>query len=58
MSDAAAANGAALPGVVVEAICGGVFVVLQREVATGRAEVLPELLPEIAFIALTPLGVA
>jgi AcrR family transcriptional regulator len=49
--------GALLPDVVVEAIAGGIYVVLQREVAEGRTETLPELLPEITFIALSPFGV-
>jgi AcrR family transcriptional regulator len=47
-----------LPDVVVAAIAGGIYAVLQREVAEGRAEALPELLPEIAFIALAPFGAA
>jgi AcrR family transcriptional regulator len=46
-----------LPDVVVEATAGGIYTVLQREVAEGRTEALPELLPEISFIALAPFGV-
>ncbi len=45
-----------LPDVVVEAITDGIYVVLQREVAEGRARALRELLPDIAFIALVPFG--
>jgi AcrR family transcriptional regulator len=46
--------GPPLPEIVVEAICGGIFVVIQHEIAQGRTETLPELLPEITFIALAP----
>ncbi len=49
--------GARPPDVVIEAIGAGVFVVLQNEVAQGRTEALPELLPEISFIVLAPFGV-
>ena len=45
-----------VPDLVVEAIADGIYAVLQREVAEGRTEKLPELLPEIAFIALVPFG--
>jgi hypothetical protein len=46
--------GTPVPEIVVEAVGGGVFVVIQDEVAQGRTETLPELLPEIAFIVLAP----
>ena len=48
--------GPPLPDIVVEAICGGIFVVIQHEIAAGRTEGLPDLLPEIAFIALAPFA--
>jgi AcrR family transcriptional regulator len=48
--------GAPLPELVVEAIAGGIYVVLQREVAEGRTEALLELLPELTTIALAPFG--
>jgi hypothetical protein len=40
--------------VVGEAIIGGIWNVLQNEVGHGRAERLPELAPELTYIALTP----
>lgn len=43
-----------LADVVIEAIAGGIYAVIQREIAGGRTEALPDLLPEIAFIALAP----
>jgi AcrR family transcriptional regulator len=55
-SAAPAAGGEPLADVIVEAIAGGIYVVIQHEVAAGRTETLPELLPDIAFIALAPLG--
>jgi AcrR family transcriptional regulator len=48
--------GSPLPAVVVEAISCGIYVVIQHEVAQGRTEALPELLPDAAFIALAPFG--
>jgi TetR/AcrR family transcriptional regulator len=48
--------GPPLPDIVVEAICGGIFVVIQHEIAVGRTERLPDLLPEVAFIALAPFA--
>jgi AcrR family transcriptional regulator len=57
LSAVPAAIGPPLPDVVVEAIASGIYVVIQNEVAKGRTEALPELLPEIAFIALAPFGV-
>ncbi len=45
-----------LPDIVVEAICGGIFVVIQHEIAQGRTEKLPDVLPEIIFVALAPFG--
>ena len=50
-------GGPPLPDVVVEAISGGMYAVIQYEVAEGRTEALPELLPEIAFVALAPFGI-
>jgi AcrR family transcriptional regulator len=42
--------------VVTEAIGGGIFVVIQNEIAEGRTAALPELAREITFIALAPFG--
>ena len=47
---------AALPPVVVEAIGGGMWAVIQHEIAAGRLSSLPEIAPEISAIALTPFG--
>ena len=46
--------GSPLPELVVEAIAAGIYAVIQREVAEGRTEALPELLGEIATIGLAP----
>ncbi len=48
--------GAPLPDIVVEAICGGIFVVIQHEIAQGRTAGLPDLLPEIILVALAPFA--
>lgn len=48
--------GRTLPGVVIEAIGGGMWAVIQHEIAQGRIETLPDLAPDIAFLALGPLG--
>ncbi len=48
--------GARPPDIVVEAIGGGIWLVIQHEVAQGRTESLPELTPEIAYILLAPFG--
>jgi AcrR family transcriptional regulator len=45
---------APLPPVVVEAIGGGMWAVIQHEIAAGRLSSLPGKAPEIAAIALTP----
>jgi AcrR family transcriptional regulator len=42
--------------VVVEAIGGGMWAVMQHEIAQGRAESLLQLAPELTRIALAPLG--
>ena len=44
------------PEAVVEAIGGGIWTVLQHEVAAGRGESLPDLAPEILDFALVPFG--
>lgn len=44
--------------VVVEAIGGGMWAVIQHEIAHGRAEDLPTVAPQLAAIALVPFGVA
>jgi hypothetical protein len=46
----------AQPPVVVEAIGGGMWAVIQHEIAAGRLSSLPEKAPQIAAIALTPFG--
>ncbi len=43
-----------VPAVVGEAIIGGIWNVIQHEVAHGRADRLPELAGELTYIALTP----
>jgi AcrR family transcriptional regulator len=45
---------ALLPEPVVQAIAGGIYTVIQHEIAEDRADTLPRLLPEIAFVALAP----
>ncbi len=47
--------GEPLPAVVLEAITGGVFAVIQHEVVEGRAKELPALLGDLSFFALAPL---
>ena len=41
----------------IEAIAGGIWAVIQHEISEGRAETLPDLLPEILDIILLPFGV-
>ncbi len=53
-SAAPAAVGGPLSDVVIEAIGGGIYAVIQNEVAEGRTEALPGLSREITFIALAP----
>ena len=43
-----------VPQVVSEAITGGLWNVIQHEIGHGRAAQLPELAPELTYIALTP----
>lgn len=45
------------PKVVVEAIGGGIWTVVQGEIAGGRAGSLPVLAPELVDFALRPFGV-
>ncbi len=45
---------AALPRLVPHAIAGGVFEIVQREVAAGRTLELPRRLPQLAYIAIAP----
>lgn len=45
------------PAVVVEAIGGGIWAVIQHEIAHGREASLAEIASEITWIALAPLGV-
>ncbi|HEX5984705.1 MAG TPA: TetR/AcrR family transcriptional regulator [Solirubrobacterales bacterium] len=46
-----------VPRVVLEAAAGGIWFVIQREVAHGRDDSLPEKAPELARLALLPLAV-
>ncbi len=48
--------GAPVPAVVIEAIGGGVWAVIQHEIAHERVASLPQLAPQIARIVLAPLG--
>jgi len=41
---------------VIEAIGGGIWIVIQNEVAAGRTNSLPDLTPEIAYILMAPFG--
>ena len=45
---------AALPRLVSQAIAGGIFEIVQREVAAGRTAELPRLLPQLTYIAIAP----
>jgi len=47
-------EGAALPRLVPQAIAGGVFEIVQQEVAAGRTAELPRLLPQLAYVAIAP----
>ncbi len=44
-----------LPPVISEAIGGGIWAVIQHEIAGGRLLTLPDMAPEICALALTPL---
>ena len=46
------------PAVVIEAISGGAWAVIQHEIAAGRASTLPALGPRIARLVLVPFGCA
>ena len=45
------------PKVVVEAIAGGIWAVVQHEIVAGRIESLPQMAPKILDIALMPFGI-
>ena len=47
-------EGAGLPRLVPQAIAGGVFEIVQHEVAEGRTAELPRRLPQLAYIAIAP----
>jgi AcrR family transcriptional regulator len=47
-----------LPPLIVEAIGGGIWEAIKHELVAGNLESLPEISPEIAAIALTPLRTA
>jgi AcrR family transcriptional regulator len=57
LSEATDPTGRTLPPIVVEAICGGVFVAIQAEIADGHVGFLSKRLPDIAFVVLAPYGV-
>jgi AcrR family transcriptional regulator len=44
------------PPVILKAITGGTWAVIQHEIAEGRREQLPELAPEVVEFALAPFG--
>jgi AcrR family transcriptional regulator len=44
------------PPVILKAITGGAWAVIQHEIAEGRGEQLPELAPEVVEFALAPFG--
>jgi AcrR family transcriptional regulator len=48
--------GAAMESEILPAIPGGIWAVIQHEIAHGRLETLPELAPEIAWIAVAPFS--
>lgn len=43
--------------VVIDAIGGGIFAVIQHEITHGRAEALPRIAPELAGFVLLPYGI-
>jgi AcrR family transcriptional regulator len=43
-----------VPAVAEQAIAGGIFLVIQRELAHGRLQQLPQLAPSLAYVALAP----
>lgn len=45
------------PPIALEAIAGGLWAVVRKEVVAGRAESLPELAPELIDVVLVPFGV-
>ncbi len=45
---------AALPGLVPQAIAGGIFEIVQRDVAARRTLELPRRLPQLTYIAIAP----
>ena len=46
------------PEVVLEAIAGGIFAVIQHEVLNNRSRELPALLPELSYFAIAPATAA
>jgi hypothetical protein len=44
------------PPVILKAITGGTWAVIQHELAEGRGEQLPELAPEIVEFVAAPFG--
>ncbi len=58
LREAPGPGGEALALVVVDAIVGGVYIVIQRQIAEGRVTDLLELAPKLEFILLAPYGKA
>lgn len=56
LHDRRAADGAPLPKSVIEAIPGGAYIVIQREILEGRISTLPTLAAELTFFVLAPFG--
>jgi AcrR family transcriptional regulator len=52
--DTGAYAGDAVPGVILEAIGGGTWAVIQHEIAAGRRALLPERAPEVVEFAVAP----
>jgi AcrR family transcriptional regulator len=46
--------GKAVPQVILEAIAGGTWAVIQHEIAAGRREQLPEIAPQVVEFAIVP----
>ncbi|MDQ2631073.1 MAG: TetR/AcrR family transcriptional regulator [Actinomycetota bacterium] len=56
MEEGAKGLGGKTPRVVLEATSSGVWFVIQREIASGREDLLPEKAPELARLAIAPLN--
>jgi len=58
VADPAAGTARPLPEIVVDAIGGGIWTLMHREIADGRTALLPELATEVAYVALAPPAAA